>query len=213
MSSGAFLTVEGSDGAGKTTQLEYIESWLLSRKIEVVRTREPGGTELGEKLRNILLNQVDLSISNETELLMIFAARQQHLQELILPALAQGKWVLCDRFTDATYAYQGAGRGIDENKISILEQWVQQGVEPDLTLILDVDVAIGRQRSESRGDSPDRFERQAAEFKQAVRACYLDRSEKHAQRVRVVDAAGSIEAVQQAITRELKDFIRRRGPD
>jgi dTMP kinase len=213
MNRGAFLTVEGSDGAGKTTQLEFIHSWLSSKDVEVVRTREPGGTAVGEKLRNLLLNQTDLSISNETELLLIFAARQQHLQELILPALQQGKWVLCDRFTDATYAYQGAGRGVDEARISILEQWVQRGMQPDLTLILDVDVSIGQERSASRGNKPDRFERESSDFKQAVRSCYLDRSEKDTKRVRVVNAAGSIESVQQAITRELKDFIRRRGQD
>jgi dTMP kinase len=211
MSRGAFLTVEGSDGAGKTTQLEFIHSWLGSKGVDVVRTREPGGTAVGEKLRDLLLNQSDLTISDETELLLIFAARQQHLQELILPALEQGKWVLCDRFTDATYAYQGAGRGLDEARISILEQWVQGSMQPDLTLILDVDVSIGQERSASRGNIPDRFERESSDFKQAVRSCYLDRSEKDTKRVRVVNAAGSIESVQQAITRELKDFIRRRG--
>ena len=213
MSRGAFVTVEGSDGAGKTTQLEFIQSWLSSKDIDVVRTREPGGTALGEQLRDILLNQTDVEISNETELLLIFAARQQHLQELILPALEEGKWVLCDRFTDATYAYQGAGRGIDSERISALENWVQQGVSPDLTLILDVDVSIGQTRSNTRGENPDRFERQAREFKQAVRACYLDRGEKEAERVRVVDASGSVDAVQNAILRELNEFLRRRGED
>lgn len=213
MSNGAFLTVEGSDGAGKTTQLDFIESWLSARQIDVVRTREPGGTEVGELLRNILLHETGLSISDETELLMIFAARQQHLQELILPSLELGKWVLCDRFTDATYAYQGAGRGIEEERIAILENWVQKDVQPDLTLVLDVDVTTGQRRSESRGSKPDRFEKEASDFKLAVRSCYLDRSEKNAKRIRVVDASGSIESVQQSIVRELKDFIRRRGPD
>ncbi len=213
MNRGAFLTVEGSDGAGKTTQLEFIHSWLTSKKIEVVRTREPGGTQVGEKLRNLLLDQTDLAISNETELLMIFAARQQHLQELILPALEGGKWVLCDRFTDATYAYQGAGRGVDETRIAILEQWVQKGMQPDLTLILDVDVSVGQERSANRGNRPDRFERESREFKQAVRSCYLDRSERETKRIRVVNASGSIESVQQAIVRELKAFIRQRNQD
>ena len=213
MTRGAFVTVEGSDGAGKTTQLEFIHSWLTSKNIDVIRTREPGGTALGEQLRHILLNQTDLTISDETELLLIFAARQQHLQELILPALAEGKWVLCDRFTDATYAYQGAGRGIEKERIAVLEQWVQHGLHPDLTLILDVDVTVGQARSKTRGEDPDRFEKQAVEFKQAVRACYLDRSEKEANRVRVIDAAGSVDTVQKAILQELNDFLRRRGID
>ena len=213
MTRGAFVTVEGSDGAGKTTQLEFIHSWLVSKNIDVIRTREPGGTALGEQLRHILLDQEDLEISDETELLLIFAARQQHLQELILPALADGKWVLCDRFTDATYAYQGAGRGIEKQRISVLESWVQKGLHPDLTLILDVDVAIGQARSDRRGKDPDRFEGQAREFKQSVRACYLERSESYADRVRVIDAAGSVDTVQKAILRELNDFLRRRGTD
>ena len=207
---GAFITVEGVDGAGKTTQLGYIENWLTQHGVEVVRTREPGGTSLGEQLRAIVLEGKDLKIDDRAELLMMFAARQQHLSELILPALQGGKWVLCDRFTDATYAYQGAGRGIDLAEIEDLEKWVQRGFVPDLTLVLDVETEIGVSRSDARGMTPDRFEQQNLSFKQAVRQQYLERAARFPERMKVIDASTSISEVQECLGRVLGEFLQER---
>ena len=204
---GAFITVEGADGAGKTTQMDFIQGWLSDHGIDVVRTREPGGTPLGERLRDLLLHDADLTISADTELMMIFAARRQHLEELIWPAVSDGKWVLSDRFTDATYAYQGAGRGISEQRIAQLEQWVQEGVFPDLTLILDVPVEVGLTRSAGRNEVADRFEREAIEFKRAVRQCYLERAARDSARVRVIDAGQSLQQVQRSIEAQLQSFL------
>ncbi len=210
MMAGTFITVEGADGAGKTTQIDYIESWLQQRNIDVVRTREPGGTGLGELLREILLNRSEVSISNDAELLLIFAARQQHLDEVIIPALGNGKWVLSDRFTDATYAYQGGGRGISEQRILNLEQWVQGVLRPDLTLMFDVEVELGISRSHSRGQERDRFEMQMTDFKRAVRKSYLARAEKYPDRIKLVDASASIQCVQKHLNRLLDEFIDQR---
>jgi len=211
--SGTLITVEGSDGAGKTTQLDLIEAYLHERGIDLVRTREPGGTAVGEKLRGILLKGRHLDISNDTELLLIFAARQQHIDEVIRPALHAGRWVLCDRFTDATYAYQGAGRGISMDRIAVLEQWVQRGLRPDLTLVLDVDVEEGMRRSVSRnpGTAPDRFEQQDLQFKQAVRRCYLDRAEADPDRIQVIDAAAAIADVDRQVQQVLRSFLTRQA--
>lgn len=208
---GAFITVEGVDGAGKTTQMDFIEQWLADRGIDVVRTREPGGTDLGERLRDLLIQQTALRISGHSELMLVFAARRQHLEERILPALNSGRWVLSDRFTDATYAYQGAGRGIDAARIEILEHWVQEGLAPDLTVVLDVPTKLGMERSDRRGAAPDRFEEEALAFKQAVRECYLDRAARDPDRIRVVDAAGSVAEVRRALSNLLADFLDARG--
>jgi len=203
---GGFITIEGADGAGKTTQLSFVEEWISQRGIELVRTREPGGTALGERLRQILLAANDLSISDEAELLMIFAARQQHLDQLIIPALEAGKWVLSDRFTDATYAYQGAGRGIAFERIEVLENWVQKGLQPDLTMVLDVNVETGMARSAGRGLEADRFERQAITFKEAVRLNYLQRAAQMPERIHVIDASGSVQSVQHSLVAVLEGF-------
>jgi len=203
---GGFITIEGADGAGKTTQLNFVEEWISQRGIELVRTREPGGTALGERLRQILLAANDLSISDEAELLMIFAARQQHLDQLIIPALEAGKWVLSDRFTDATYAYQGAGRGIAFERIEVLENWVQKGLQPDLTMVLDVNVETGMARSAGRGLEADRFERQAITFKEAVRLNYLQRAAQMPERIHVIDASGSVQSVQHSLVAVLEGF-------
>jgi len=203
---GGFITIEGADGAGKTTQLNFVEEWISQRGIELVRTREPGGTALGERLRQILLAANDLSISDEAELLMIFAARQQHLDQLIIPALEAGKWVLSDRFTDATYAYQGAGRGIAFERIEVLENWVQKGLQPDLTRVLDVNVETGMARSAGRGLEADRFERQAITFKEAVRLNYLQRAAQMPERIHVIDASGSVQSVQHSLVAVLEGF-------
>lgn len=213
----AFITVEGSDGAGKTTQLGYIADWLSTAGIDFVQTREPGGTLLGERLRDILLHndsEEQLLVSNEAELLLMFAARQQHLNELVIPSLQTGRWVLCDRFTDATYAYQGAGRGIDPERIAVLENWVQGALRPDLTLVLDVDVETGVARSASRdadngldgNAAPDRFEQQNLTFKHAVRNCYLTRARAEPERIKVIDSGLTMEAVRAQVVTCLEQF-------
>ncbi len=208
---GAFITVEGGDGAGKTTQMDFIEGWLRDHDITVMRTREPGGTAVGERLREILLHGTDLPLSADTELLLVFAARRQHLDERILPSLAAGTWVLCDRFTDATYAYQGAGRGIPAERIARLEEWVQEGFDPDLTVLLDVGVEEAIRRSDDRGESSDRYEREGLSFKEAVRQCYLERARRDPDRFRVVDAGGSLESVQDSLDEILTTFSKQWG--
>ncbi len=192
---GRFITLEGVDGAGKSTHLGFVADWLRARGHEVVVTREPGGTPLGETLRELLLHR---DMDAGTELLLMFAARQQHLAELIQPALARGAWVVSDRFTDASYAYQCGGRGIEAARVAALENWVQQGFSPDLTLLFDVpaDVAEAR-RSAAR--AADRFEREADSFFNRVRRAYLARAEAEPERIRVLDARQSIADLQTAI--------------
>jgi dTMP kinase len=203
---GKFITVEGQDGAGKTTNLDLIESRLHNRKIPVVRTREPGGTALGECLRDLLLVGGDVSIGDMAELLLIFAARAQHLEEVILPALTVGNWVLCDRFTDATYAYQGAGRQISSDNIALLERLVQGELRPDLTILLDLDVDVGSGRTRSRG-APDRFEKEENQFKERVRHAYLDIARSSGGRVKLVDAGQSLNEVQRSLEILLDEFL------
>ena len=195
---GRFITVEGTEGVGKSTNMAFIEEWLIKAGKELVITREPGGTVLGEKLRAVLLDAKEQSMCDDTELLLMFAARSQHLHEVIQPALASGKWVLCDRFTDATYAYQGGGRGIDMSRIGQLEQWVQGDLRPDLTLILDLPVDVGLDRAGKRS-APDRFELEKHDFFNKVRDTYLSRAAEHPSRYRVIDASPSINEVQQSI--------------
>lgn len=209
---GAFITVEGADGSGKTTHIDRIESWLQERGAQVVRTREPGGTPLGELLREILLDDPGPGISRRCELMLVFAARTQHLDEVIRPALAAGKWVLCDRFTDATYAYQGGGRGIDESAIAVLEQWVQGALQPDLTMMLDVSVEIGTARTQRSGGAPDRFEGEAPTFRQAVRQAYLARAARCEGRIKLIDANRDLDEVGAQIDAVLETFWRERRP-
>ncbi len=209
---GAFITVEGADGSGKTTHIDRIERWLQERGVQVVRTREPGGTPLGELLRGILLDDPGPGISRRCELLLVFAARAQHLDEVILPALAAGKWVLCDRFTDATYAYQGGGRGIEESAIAVLEQWVQGALQPDLTVLLDVSVETGTARARQRGGAPDRFEGEAPAFLQAVCQAYVARAIRCAGRIQLIDANRELDEVGAQIDAVLETFWRERRP-
>lgn len=206
---GGLITVDGVDGVGKTTQIELIRKWFRQHRqaAELVLTREPGGTAMGEKLRSILLNGRSLNISNQAELLLMFAARQQHLDEVILPAIAAGKWVLSDRFTDATYAYQGAGRGISMQRIAVLEQWVQGDFQPALTLILDIDVVASIKRGQRRIDLEDDFEGQAIAFKQAVRNGYLQRAAEFPERIKLIDSAGTIIDLQHTIQQILAEFF------
>lgn len=212
---GAFITVEGADGAGKTTHLEFIERHLLSCGHAVTRSREPGGTALGELLRGVLLGELDrgAAISARAELLLLFAARAQHVDEVIAPALAAGRWVLCDRFTDATYAYQGGGRGIDARAIAALEELTHAELQPDLTLLLDVPVEVGQARSRRRDAAdPDRFESESAAFKNAVRDAYLARAAEFPARIRCIDAAAGIAEVQVQLRAALDAFQQRRQP-
>lgn len=200
---GRFITVEGQDGAGKTTNLEEIERLVLASGREVLRTREPGGTPLGDEIRGLVLHRRDLQIEPMAELLLIFAARAQHLATVIRPALAAGTWVVCDRFTDATYAYQGGGRGVDFAVIAELEQRVQGDLRPDLTLLLDVDIATGAKRA----GGEDRFESEEAEFKARVRQAYLARARAEPHRIKVVDAARSLDLVEQEVESILRRYM------
>ena len=187
-----FITFEGVDGAGKSTHLAWFSDALRQRGMDVIVTREPGGTPLGEALREMLLNQ---SMSIGTEALLMFAARNEHIEQVIRPALQAGKWVISDRFSDASFAYQGGGRGMDWDKLTQLEQWVHPDLQPDLTLFFDVPVEVARQRL-ANNVSLDRFEQEQGEFFERVRAGYHRRVSEHPQRYVVIDAAQSLEAVQ-----------------
>lgn len=202
---GKFITIEGGEGVGKSTNIACVESFLQSRSISFIKTREPGGTPLAEELRNILLAPREEKVCEKTELLLMFAARAQHLQQVILPALQQGIWVICDRFTDATYAYQGGGRGLSVASIGKLEELVQEGLQPDLTLLLDVDVQTGLARLNDR-PATDRFEREQKDFFEAVRAMYHQRAQQYPQRFCIIDASQSLAAVQQDIIATLTKF-------
>lgn len=195
---GRFITVEGIEGAGKSTQMDVIGEFLGARNIPVVMTREPGGTPLGEAVRELLLNPDNRGMATDAELLLVFAARAEHLHEVIRPALESGDWVLSDRFTDATYAYQGGGRGIAQARIAALEEWVQGSLRPDLTLLLDVPVEAGMARIAKRGQ-PDRFERENREFFQRIRDNYLQRATAEPRRFRRIDAGAPLEQVSREV--------------
>jgi dTMP kinase len=194
MMRGRFITFEGIDGAGKSTHLTWAERFLRGRKIAVVVTREPGGTALGEHLRTLVLAS-GVPVAPETEALLMFAARRQHLEEVIVPALKRGDWVLCDRFTDATFAYQGGGSGVPAKKLEVLEDWVHPRLKPDLTVLFDVSADVGRQRV-ARIKSPDRFERESAVFFKRVRAAYLKRLRKYPERIVKMDGGRPIPDIQ-----------------
>jgi dTMP kinase len=202
---GAFITLEGIDGAGKSTHLAWLERFLKNRGVIVKVTREPGGTPLGEKLRELLLDRSQ-QLHPETETLLMFGARREHLAKIIAPALAEGSWVLCDRFTDATYAYQSGGSGVAWDKIELLEQWVQPEVRPDLTLLLDVSPEIGRLRT-SRIKAPDRFEQERTDFYERVRAAYIRRAGEAPQRVALIDAGAPIEHVQHSLAAAVEKLL------
>ena len=190
---GLFISLDGIDGAGKTTHLQAIQAWMTQQNLPFVMTREPGGTPLGESLRTLLLDPAT-HISNETECLLMFAARQQHLQDVIEPALAQGIHVISDRFTDATFAYQGGGRGLPWHKIEALELWVQAGLQPDLTLLLDVPLEVSMGRIEKSREK-DRFEQEQAEFFTRVRSAYQQRAQTEPERYALINAHREREAV------------------
>lgn len=201
---GKFITLEGIEGVGKTSNLEYIRSLLEATGKECVVTREPGGTPLGESLRTLLLAHTNDGMSPDAELLLMFAARAEHLKKVILPALQAGKWVLCDRFTEATYAYQGGGRGLDDAKIAELETWVQGELRPDLTIILDAPVHIGRGRAVKRS-APDRIEKEKDHFFERVRASYQEMANHYPHRICLIDASQGLKEVQQQIKQQLHE--------
>ncbi|HUW49815.1 MAG TPA: dTMP kinase [Sulfuricella sp.] len=187
-----FISLEGIDGAGKSTHLNWLAEHLRHRGLNVLVTREPGGTPLGEALREMLLHQ---AMHLETEALLMFAARREHLDKVIVPALQEGTWVISDRFTDASFAYQGGGRGLDEAKLKTLEAWVQQDLQPDLTLLFDVSVEVSQQRL-SQNISLDRFEQEKQDFFQRVRDAYLKRARQFPERIRVIDSGRTLSEIQ-----------------
>lgn len=208
---GQFITLEGTEGAGKSTNLQFIKTYLVEKGIDVVVTREPGGTDIGEAIRGLLLNNDFTAMHSDTELLLMFAARAQHIHEKIQPALAAGKWVISDRFTDASYAYQGAARDMGFERIAAIESWVQQGFQPDTTFIFDLPIEVGMARvaarSQTTGQTIDRFEQEKHDFFEKVRAAYLTRASQTPHRYSVLDASQSIEDVQQAIVNRLQGML------
>jgi len=202
---GLFITVEGGEGVGKSTNIAFLEQQLRDRGVDLLVTREPGGSKLGEALRQLLLDVSDESVDPMAELLMMFAARAQHIKTRIEPALAAGRWVLCDRFTDATYAYQCGGRGIARSAVAALEELVQEQLRPDCTLLLDAPVSIGMARARERGQL-DRFEQEELAFFERVRASYLDLAESSSGRYRIIDASAPLEAVQQQLLKICNDL-------
>lgn len=203
---GRFITVEGTEGVGKSTNIDYLCNLLKQEGIEVVLTREPGGTPLAEELRSLLLTPREEKVSEDTELLLMFAARAQHIENVIRPALDRGAWVISDRFTDATFAYQGGGRGVSMEHIETLERLVQHGLHPDLTFLLDLPVEIGLQRASARS-APDRFEQEKLNFFEKVRAAYLMRAENEPERFAVIDASRDLESVQAQILTAVKEYL------
>jgi dTMP kinase len=205
-----FITLEGIEGAGKSTQLEVVRACLEERGISVMTSREPGGTPIAERIRSVLLDPESQGMAADTELLLMFAARAEHLAQSILPALRRGTWVVCDRFTDATYAYQGGGRGIDTDRIAVLEKYVQGSLRPDLTILLDLDVSAGLARA-GRRSAPDRFESETIRFFEGVRQAYLERAARYPERIRVIDARGNALAVGDQVRATVESLVGQTG--
>lgn len=206
MNRGRFITLEGLEGVGKTTNLTFINTWLTQHKIACYQTREPGGTPLAEEIRQMLLSHREESMSALCELLLVFAARAQHLAQVIRPQLAAGKWVVCDRFTDASYAYQGAGRGLDVATIDQLEHLVHGNLQPDLTILLDAPIDIGLNRAKARS-AADRFEQEQTDFFERARAAYLRRANHAPHRFHIVDASQTLQQVQTDIADALGTLL------
>ncbi len=202
---GKFITIEGTEGVGKSTNIAFIKAWFEAKNISLLHTREPGGTPLAEEIRELLLSKRDEQVDAKSELLLMYAARAQHVSQKIKPALEQGQWVLCDRFSDASFAYQGAGRALGLDKLVALDQWVLEGFKPDLTILLDLPVEVGLSRAQERGPI-DRFEEEKVEFFEQVRNGYLQIAQQEPERVKIVDARGSLEEVQQQIEQVLMNF-------
>lgn len=197
---GKFISIEGIEGAGKSTQISFIQAFLENQGINVVVTREPGGTALGEQIRELLLTPRDEGMSDDAELLLMFAARAEHIHQVIKPALARGDWVLCDRYVDATFAYQGGGRGIDRERIQLIADWTLKGLQTDLTFLFDLPVEVGQSRVVKRQQKKDRFEQEKAAFFQKIRDCYLARAEQEPERIKIIDASRDIEAIQAQLS-------------
>ena len=198
MSKGKFITIDGVEGAGKSTQIDLICSYLHRKGIEVVRTREPGGTEVGEKIRSVLLDVENQEMHSDTELLLMFSSRNELIQNKIIPALNDGYWVVSDRFTDASFAYQGGGRMLNLDRIAELEDWVLGDFKPDLTLLLDVSVEVGMARIEARA-AKDRIELEEREFFERVRSIFIRRSETFPERIKLIDASGAVDDIHSKI--------------
>ena len=209
MMKGKFITIEGIEGAGKSTTQQFIREYLAKKNIDVVWTREPGGTDVAEHLRQLILHSTFTeTIFPEAELLMMFAARMQHLKHKILPALAAGKWVVSDRYVDASYAYQGGGRKIEEQYVQMLDQWIVGSTYPDLTLLLDIPPDLGFSRTEMRGTEKDRIEQEKMDFFVRVRDAYLQRARQNPSRIKIIDASLTLPEVQQQIRDVLDVFVR-----
>lgn len=206
MNKGKFITLEGGEGVGKSTNLSFIKQQLEQAGVTIVVTREPGGTDFSEKIRTLLLENREETVSEQAELLLMFAARAQHIYHVIQPALAQGHWVLCDRFTDATYAYQGGGRSMDMDMIEWLEAKVQGSLKPDLTLLLDAPVDVGMDRANKRGEL-DRFESEKMAFFERVREAYLQRAKQYPHIIKVINADQSLNNVQKEIGFEIQQLL------
>ncbi|MGB5830403.1 MAG: dTMP kinase [Thiohalocapsa sp.] len=205
---GRFITLEGIEGAGKSTQRDVVRDCLIEAGVQVTLAREPGGSEIAERMRSLLLDIANRGMDADAELLLVFAARAEHLRKTILPALKAGYWVLCDRFTDATYAYQGGGRGLDRARIGVLEEFVQGSLRPDLTLLFDLPAAAGLARARGRSD-PDRFESETLVFFECVRAEYLSIARREPERVRCINAEPDAKAVATEVRRMIGDFFNR----
>jgi len=203
---GKFITFEGVEGGGKSTNISFVAEKIRKAGHQILLTREPGGTTTGEAIRNILISKELPEMNDMTELMLMFAARSEHIHRKIIPALDQGTWVLCDRFTDASYAYQGAGRGIDTDKIKLLENMVQGSLRPDITFLFDLKANIGLARAQSRGET-DRFEQQHIDFFNRVRSQYLEMLEAEPQRFRLIEAQYDLKHVQQQITQKLEEIL------
>jgi len=206
MESGQFITLEGGEGLGKSTNLHFIKSFLENQGLSVVVTREPGGTPLAEQIRSLLLEERVEAVADKTELLLMFSARAQHLKEVVHPALAQGQWVISDRFTDATYAYQGGGRQMEISLIQQLETWVQGLFRPDLTFLLDAPISVSMQRVKERLNN-DRFEQEQFPFFERVREAYLVQARNHPNRIQIINANQSLESVQQDMIAHLLPLL------
>ena len=197
---GKFITLEGIDGAGKSSHLTFIADTIRARGAEVLTTREPGGTPLGEALRTMLLNE---KMHEDTEVLLMFASRREQLVSVIEPALVRGAWVVCDRFTDSTYAYQCGGRGLPDSRVATLEQWVHGHLHPDLTFLFDAPLAVARERLDKNTNAPDKFEREREDFFARVRAAYLQRAEQFPARIKVINSARALVEIQKELGRHL----------
>lgn len=202
-----FITIEGIEGAGKSTQLAFIQRYLTEKGKTLTITREPGGTNLGEQIRTLLLTPTKDGMASDTELLLMFAARAEHVAQVIKPALERGDWVLSDRFTDATFAYQGGGRGINQQRIAEIADWTLNGLQPDLTLLFDLTVELGQQRVLSRNEGVDRFEQEKIEFFQRIRDCYLERAKQDPNRIKILDASQSITNIESQIAKILDEMM------